>query len=247
LRRTLLTEDGVALDTVLLRDRPARTDAIVVASGFTGGWRRPALARAARRFFTAGDVAAFDYRGHHASGGQSTVGEKEILDVDAVVTYLRGLGYIRIALVGFSMGAAVAVRYAGLRGGLSAVVAVGGPAHWFYRGTLRMRLLHVGVERRLGRLFLRWARRVRVAPGPWDPVPADPTELAPSIAPTPLLVVHGEADSYFPLAHARQLYGAAQEPKELWVVPGMGHAESALPAEQADRIAQWIAEAQRAG
>lgn len=243
----MLTEDGVALDTILLRDRPARSEAIVVASGFTGGWRRPALARAARRFFAAGDVAAFDFRGHHTSGGLSTVGDREILDVDAVIAYLRGLGYTRIALVGFSMGAAVAVRYAGLRGGLSAAVAVGGPAHWFYRGTVRMRLLHFGVERRLGRLFLRWTRGVRVAPGPWEPVPADPTQVAPDIAPTPLLVVHGEADSYFPVDHARQLYGAAQEPKELWVVPGMGHAESALDPEQADHIAQWITEAQRAG
>jgi fermentation-respiration switch protein FrsA (DUF1100 family) len=55
--------------------------------------------------------------------------------------------------------------------------------------------------------------------------------------------VHGDKDHYFPVEHARQLYVAAREPKELWVEPGMGHAEVACSEGLVDRIGQWIATA----
>ena len=51
-------------------------------------------------------------------------------------------------------------------------------------------------------------------------------ELAARIAPVPLLVVHGDADHYFPVEHAEHLFAAAGEPKELWLEPGFGHAEN---------------------
>jgi fermentation-respiration switch protein FrsA (DUF1100 family) len=52
-----------------------------------------------------------------------------------------------------------------------------------------------------------------------------PAEAAARISPTPVLIVHGDQDIYFPPDHARQLYDAAREPKELWLIPGFGHAE----------------------
>ena len=52
--------------------------------------------------------------------------------------------------------------------------------------------------------------------------------------------MHGDKDLYFPPEHARQLYMAAREPKELWLLPGMGHAESACSPELVDRIAGWV-------
>jgi hypothetical protein len=36
---------------------------------------------------------------------------------------------------------------------------------------------------------------------------------------------------------------AAQEPKELWLVPGMGHAEAACSQELVDRIGRWVDQA----
>ena len=36
------------------------------------------------------------------------------------------------------------------------------------------------------------------------------------------------------------LYAAAREPKELWVVPGFGHAESGSSDALVDRIAAWV-------
>jgi hypothetical protein len=48
---------------------------------------------------------------------------------------------------------------------------------------------------------------------------------------------------YFPLEHAQRLYDSALEPKELWLVPGFGHAESALSAALTDRVAAWLQQA----
>lgn len=140
------------------------------------------------------------------------------------------------------MGAAVAVRHAGLFGGVNAVVAVSGPSRWFYQGTTRMRLLTFGVTRPAGRLLLRLTRNVRVLDRPWDPVPLDPTELAGAVAPAGLLVVHGDADPYFPVEHARRIHEAAQDPRELWIEPGMGHAEQAVAVrpDLVDRLASWL-------
>jgi dipeptidyl aminopeptidase/acylaminoacyl peptidase len=45
------------------------------------------------------------------------------------------------------------------------------------------------------------------------------------IAPRPLLLVHGEKDTMVRIEEAEALYANAKEPKELFVVPGINHAE----------------------
>ena len=54
--------------------------------------------------------------------------------------------------------------------------------------------------------------------------------------------MHGDQDGYFPVDHAKQLYAAARDPKELWIVPGYGHAESGAVDDPAllDRIVGWV-------
>ncbi len=197
--RTLVTEDGVPIDAMHL---PGDTDlATVLAHGFTLSWQHGAVWKVARRLNRSAGVIAFDFRGHGRSGGLSTLGDRETKDMAVAVAYARELGYRRIVAVGFSMGASVVVRYAGLVGGIDAAVSVSGPGRWYYRGTYPMRRVHWAVERRLGRMITR--------------------------------------DPYFPVEHAHQLYEAAREPKELWVVPGFGHAESGSNDALLDRIAAW--------
>jgi pimeloyl-ACP methyl ester carboxylesterase len=238
---TLVTEDGVPIDAIHL---PGPGDlAIVVAHGFTLSWQRPNVWRVANRFNQMAGVVTFDFRGHGRSGGLSTLGDREINDLEAAVAYARELGYRRIAAVGFSMGASVVLRHAGLIGGLDAVVSVSGPGRWYYRGTERMRWVHRAVERRLGRYVTRRWLKTRVSPAGWQMVPVPPAEAAARISPVPLLIVHGDKDRYFPPEHARQLYMAAREPKELWLLPGMGHAESACSQDLVDRIGRWIDQA----
>jgi len=234
---TLVTDDGVPIEAVHLPG--PRELGIVVAHGFTLHWQRPGVWRAAKRLNRYGGVVAFDFRGHGRSGGLSTLGDKEIRDLDAAVRYARDLGYEQVVTIGFSMGASIALRHAGLLGGVDAVVSVSGPGRWYFRGTPAMRRVHWVLEHKLGRLLARAFLRTRIDSGRWDPVPMPPAEAAARIAPTPLLIVHGDSDEYFPSDHAEQIFAAANQPKELWVVPGFAHAESGVTPALLDRIANW--------
>jgi pimeloyl-ACP methyl ester carboxylesterase len=132
------------------------------------------------------------------------------------------------------------LRHAGLVGGVDAVVAVSGPGRWYFRGTRPMRRVHFAIERRVGRLVVRNFLNTRISNGRWDPVPVPPAEAAARIAPTPLLIVHGDRDAFFPVDHAEDLYAAARDPKDLWIVPGFGHAEAGAQPALLDRIGGWL-------
>src|SRR5215469_17104935 len=236
---TLVTQDGVPIDTVHL---PGPADmAIVMAHGFTQSWQKPMVWKIAKRFNANAGVVSFDFRGHGRSGGLSTLGDKEIHDLDVAVRYARERGYERVATVGFSMGGSVVLRQAGLLGGVDAVVSVSGPGHWYYRGTKPMRRVHLAAEWRAGRLFARQFLNTRIAGSGWNTLPVAPADAAGRISPVPLLIVHGDSDPYFPPEHGRELYNGAREPKELWLLPGFGHAERAMDDALADRIAGWAA------
>jgi pimeloyl-ACP methyl ester carboxylesterase len=235
---TLVTDDGVPIEAIHLDGD--RALCFVVAHGFTLHWQRPNVWRVANRLNLQGGVVAFDFRGHGRSGGASTLGDKEINDVDAAVRYARELGYRQVATVGFSMGASIVLRHAGLIGGVDAVVSVSGPGRWYYRGTPSMRRVHWIVEHKIGRILTKRVLHTRISAGRWDPIPLPPADAAARIAPTPLLVVHGDRDEYFPADHAEQIFEAAHQPKELWIVPGFAHAESGVSASLLDRIARWV-------
>lgn len=122
-RTTLLTGDGVRIEAVYTPctagsgaaggDGSAGT-AIVLAHGFTGSVDRPAVLRAAEVFAQRAAVITFSFRGHGKSGGRSTVGDREVLDLAAAVAWARSLGHRRIVTVGFSMGGSVVLRHAAL-------------------------------------------------------------------------------------------------------------------------------------
>src|SRR4029077_14829106 len=111
---TLVTEDGVPIEAIHL---PGPKElAIVVAHGFTLSWQRPHVWRIAHRFNRTAGVLTFDFRGHGRSGGLSTLGDREIRDLDVVVRWARELGYQRGAAGGGLLGASHALRHAGLGG-----------------------------------------------------------------------------------------------------------------------------------
>ena len=216
------------------------------------------MQRAASVFAQYGAVVTFSFRGHGASGGSSTVGDREVLDLAAAVTWARELGHTRVATVGFSMGGSVVLRHAALHPAADgsadaeehegrtaahtdAVVSVSAPARWYYRGTAPMRRLHWLVTRPVGRAVGRYGLRTRIHHRDWDPVPSSPVESIPLIAPTPLLIVHGELDGYFPVDHPRMLADASDGHADLWLEAGMGHAENAAGDELLARIGDWAA------
>lgn len=245
-RRVMLrTRDGVPIEAAYdPGPGPSGGPVIVVAHGFTGDLERPHVRRAAGVFAQRAAVVTFSFRGHGRSGGRSTVGDREVLDLVAAVEWARSLGHEQVVTVGFSMGGSVVLRHAALHGGRTearsdAVVAVSAPARWYYRGTAPMRRLHWLVTRPAGRIVGRIGLRTRIHPHEWDPVPLSPVESVPLIAPTPLLIVHGDRDPYFPLDHPRMLASAAPGGAELWLEPGMGHAEHAADDGLLARIGGW--------
>ncbi|MGW7620699.1 alpha/beta hydrolase [Streptomyces antimycoticus] len=291
--RTLLTDDAVSIEALYEPSpasgaEPSDHLVLVVGHGFTGALERPALRRVASAFRQRTAVITFSFRGHGRSGGRSTVGDREVLDLAAAVRWARRLGHRRVATVGFSMGGSVVIRQAALYGkndeiqpvhvahdgertGRSpgrtapataatggeapgapgevadgaapdAVIAVSAPARWYYRGTAPMRRVHWAVTRPAGRLVSRYGLRTRIDPRGWDVDPLSPVAAAPLIAPTPLLIVHGDRDPYFPLDHPRMLASAADpSASELWIEPGFGHAETAASPALLTRIADWAA------
>jgi pimeloyl-ACP methyl ester carboxylesterase len=235
----LTTTDGVTLVADHL-DTGRRDLAAVICHGFTGSARTPAVRAITQRVAAAGiSVLAPDFRGHGRSGGVGTAGDLEVRDVEAAVAWLRTRGFERVAVLGWSMGGSVVLRYAGLGGDADAVVTVSSPGAWFERGTRSMRIVHWMCETRSGRLATRLVRRTRLSAEGWPVVPESPADVAGRIAPTPLLIVHGDADNYFPMRHV-DLLAAAAPTAQLWVEEGMGHAETATSPELVDRIIGWL-------
>jgi pimeloyl-ACP methyl ester carboxylesterase len=234
---TLQTTDG---ERLAARHHPGRDRSVgvVVAHGFTGSIDKPGVQAVCGALALHAGVLAFDFRGHGRSSGHSTLGHLEVVDLEAAVVAMRELGYERIVTCGWSMGGSVVLRHAALMRGVDAVVSVSAVSRWFYRGTLPMRRLHWAVETRLGRLLTRRVLGTRVSALGWDvdPLPESPVEVVGRISPIPLLLVHGDRDHYFPVEHPHALDAAANEPKELWLVEGFGHAESAASPELLDRI-----------
>jgi len=259
---TLLTADGQRVSAAYDAPQPGAAHGltIVVAHGFTGSWRRPDNRAIAQALSAHAAVVSYDARGHGRSSGVTTLGDDEVLDLDAAVAWSRWLGATSVATVGFSMGGSVVLRHAALtrrsaREGADAVVSVSAAGFWFYKGTAPMRLLHTAVASPVGRGILRHGFGTRVTPAEWqEPYPLSPSESASLLAPLPLLVVHGDRDTYFPLEHSRSIVGAARagaaergvpDRSEEWVEPGFAHAESAASPDLVDRIGRWCASAVR--
>jgi fermentation-respiration switch protein FrsA (DUF1100 family) len=254
----VLTADGERLSVAYDEGNPRAELVFVVAHGFTGGWRRPDNRRIAAALARSGNVVSYDSRGHGRSSGATTLGDAEVLDLDAAIGWARWLGARRVVTVGFSMGGSVVLRQAALAGTgrretPDAVVSVSAAGFWFYRGTPPMRLLHRAVETQGGRGVLRLGFGTRVTSQAWqEPYPLSPSESAAMIPPLPLLIVHGDRDTYFPVEHAHSLRESAAagarrrgvvDRTDDWVLEGFAHAESASTDELVERIGAWALDA----
>lgn len=219
--------DGVPLAGTYLPSRGGST-AVLLAHGFAANRRKPAYARLADGLATWLPVLSIDLRGHGESGGWSTVGDREALDVEAGAVWLRSMGH-RVVALGLSMGG-TAVLHAGARGlDLAGVVTISAPGRFRERA-------ETDATRRLERIWaspghrraLRLVTGVRLEGRDRWRRPPHPVEMAARLR-APLLVVHGHDDAYFPVADAQALARAAGGPSTLWLEPrGFGHAEDGL-------------------
>jgi hypothetical protein len=154
------------------------------------------------------NVFVFDYRGYGASAGTPTP-RGVMADSVAALNHVRArrdLGPRKIAVFGQSLGGANALAALGVAGCEDVVGVVIDSAFSSYTAVARDKApLLAGLL-------------IRDEPRPLD-------ALA-SIAPVPILLVHGTADAVVPFRHANILLEAASEPKELWVVPGGNHLDA---------------------
>jgi fermentation-respiration switch protein FrsA (DUF1100 family) len=166
-----------------------------------------------------------DLRGHGESDGRHTsIGYLERLDVVAAAAYLRQLGYQKVGVFGVSMGGATAILSAAESTQIDAVVADSAFATLrdAVRESARIRGYPGPITRPLAYLSCRTAAlRLR-----YSMQLGDPLHSVGAIAPRPLLLIHGEADSLIRPHNAHALYAAAGQPKELWLLPDVEHARA---------------------
>jgi alpha-beta hydrolase superfamily lysophospholipase len=127
---TLMTADGVKLHCRYWSTEMARA-VVVLAHGFAGSCDNIAVVRQALALRAAGfDVLSYDSRGHGRSEGQCALGDLESYDIAAAVARAKWTG-LDVVLVGASMGAVAALRYAASGDtDLAGVVSISAPATW---------------------------------------------------------------------------------------------------------------------
>lgn len=162
------------------------------------------------------DVLAFDYRGYGASGGKRDL-DGAVADGAAALAYARSRAPgLPIAVIGQSLGGAVALASLERDGGSGVCALVLDSVFSSF----------VGIAR--DKLALWWATRWLRGPLAYLLVSDRyrPTRLAARRRPIPLAVLHSPGDPVVPYDHGRLLYKAAAGPKEWWEVAGDGHADA---------------------
>ena len=169
-------------------------------------------------------VLLFNFRGTGTSGGNL-----DILgwtrDLKAAIDYLVTLPEVdksRLALLGFSGGAAVSVYAAAQDKRVSSVVACACPAEFtLFTKTDEVQSLikhfrSIGVIRDsdFPPSAQEWLNGFKLV---------SPINYMAGISPRPLLLVHGSRDEIVAVSDAYKLYEHAGEPKQMVIVDGAGH------------------------
>ncbi len=166
-------------------------------------------------------VLLFDFQAHGESPGRNiTFGFLEFRDARAAFDFLRQkLPGERIGVLGMSLGGAAAIlSEQPLEAGAMVLEAVFGSFGEALGNRLAMQfgpagpwlapLLECQVEPRLG----------------FDPDTLNPAEKVARVH-APLLLIAGGEDRHATLAEMRRIYATANEPKEMWIVPGAPHTD----------------------
>lgn len=196
--------------------------AFLVIHGLLAHHRSPGIREFNQALTRYGRVWSPDLRGHGLSAGASTLGNLEALDVAAAIEHIKRETEQPLIAIGFSMGAAALVRAAALFEEVGAVVSISGPADWNGERRWAARRTSLMWKLPLVPTLVRHLTGVRIDPN-WR-ASESPASVIGKISPTPVLVVHGHDDDFFPPSEAMRLYDSAGEPRGIWMIQG-DHAE----------------------
>ena len=180
------------------------------------------------------NVFIFDYRGYGGSEGEPTL-EGVQIDIDAAMDALLARSDVdkdRIVMYGQSLGGALAAYYV---------------AHSPRRDQLRALVLESAFSGYVHIVREKMADHWFTWPFQWLPQFTVDDRFSPlptmgKISPLPLLVLHGDQDAVVPVQEGRRLYEAAQEPKQLWIIPGAGHIQTMRNPAERDRLVAYLVE-----
>jgi pimeloyl-ACP methyl ester carboxylesterase len=220
----VFTDDGVRLAAARLQGPPDAAGTAVLVHGFSQSSRMPRIHDFAHQLASRVHVIVPDLRGHGNSGGLSSMGTYESLDVKAAVEAADPS--LPVVTVGISLGGAAVLLHGGTYGGVAGVVAISAPAWWGAWDTPATKRIQRYAMTSAGRRFLAVFMRTRIAQV-CEGVPHAEAQAA-AISPAFTLVVADPADHYFAEEHPRTIYRWANEPKDLWLLPGTGHGTDLL-------------------
>ncbi|HJZ47631.1 MAG TPA: alpha/beta fold hydrolase [Roseiflexaceae bacterium] len=215
---TLRTGDGLRLSAWWL-PRPESRQVVVGLAGHRSP-KSDLLGIGSGLWRAGNNVLLFDWR----SRGQSDIAQHslayyELRDAEAAVGYaLERVPEARLGLIGYSMGASVAILLAAREPRVAGVVADSpftGIAEVVAHGAAQLRLPPRLVVPMADRLTA-WRYGYRFGA-------VRPIQAVAAISPRPLLLIHGGADSLIPVSHAHEFFATAREPKQCWIVEGADH------------------------
>ncbi len=215
------TSDGVTLRGWFFPSDSPESPAILYAPS-TANDQRSGLSLV-RPLHAAGyGVLLFSYRGFGQSDGNPlgfSYGARESLDVDAAVRYLHDVQDApAIGAIGHSAGAAAIILSAARNPQLTAIVAAS-PYNsveeiWY---TNRPKVMPTP--------FFDFIMRASEMRKGFERSQVRPVDVIGKIAPRPILFIHGMKDQRITEKQALALVSQAGEPKELWLMGGLSHAE----------------------
>jgi uncharacterized protein len=186
---------------------------------------------------TGWNALAFHYRGCWGSAGRYDL-RTIPRDVTAAGDYLAGCPRVdagRISVLGHSMGGWAALVTAAAEPRLRAVAVYGAAARLGASLRLSPDQIEAEFTRFLATTPAEFARQAEAVAKRMDGL-----EAAGAIGPRALLVVHGTADRWVPVADARKLAARAGPACRYVEVEGADHAFSRHRAELADLITGWL-------
>ena len=178
------------------------------------------------------DVVVYDSRAHGESDGEAcTYGYYEKEDLRRVID---AVAPGPVALIGVSLGGAVALQAAAIDPRITTVVAISTFSDLRTVATERAPSFASSDE-------IEAAFRLAERTASFRVDEVSPVAAAARIA-VPVLLVHGQDDRETPAAHSQRVFAALRGPKRLILVPGAGHNDG-VPADVWTAIDAWIDEA----